>query len=151
MLGERGLDVGEFLDVDTASAEKDPGVIAVLTPFNAMRLPGGAQPADTGDRVVQVFQEDQILYSNQPVAVAIADTFERALHAAGRVKVRVERLPFTVRIDSRVGDAVELLRTHKISELPVIDAEGRPVGLLDITDLIALFPAVTTDETGAAA
>ena len=29
-----------------------------------------------------------------------------------------------------------MLRRHKISELPVVDADGRPVGLLDITDLI---------------
>jgi arabinose-5-phosphate isomerase len=49
--------------------------------------------------------------------------------------------PLTVPQGSRVADAVELLRRHKISELPVVDAQGRPVGLLDITDLIGLVPA----------
>lgn len=44
--------------------------------------------------------------------------------------------PLTVPLGVRVGDAVELLRRHKISELPVVDGEGRPAGLLDITDLI---------------
>ena len=44
--------------------------------------------------------------------------------------------PITVPLGTRVGDAVEILRQHKISELPVVDADGRPVGLLDITDLI---------------
>jgi arabinose-5-phosphate isomerase len=48
--------------------------------------------------------------------------------------------PITVVPDVRVGDAVELLRQHKISELPVVDADGRPVGLLDITDLIGDEP-----------
>jgi xanthine dehydrogenase YagR molybdenum-binding subunit len=96
---------GRITAVETVSAEKDPGVIAVLTPFNAMRLPGGAKPADTGDRVVQALQDDQIFYSNQPVAVAIADTFERALHAAASVNVRVERLPFTVRMEDELGAA----------------------------------------------
>ena len=52
------------------------------------------------------------------------------------------RDPLTVRVGSRVGEAVEILRRHKISELPVLDEDGHPVGLLDITDLIALFPAV---------
>ena len=33
-------------------------------------------------------------------------------------------------------EAVALMRASKISELPVIDDDGRPVGLLDITDLI---------------
>ena len=49
--------------------------------------------------------------------------------------------PLTVPLGTRVLDAIELLRRHKISELPVVDAAGRPVGLLDITDLIALGPA----------
>src|SRR5262249_10546060 len=46
--------------------------------------------------------------------------------------------PLTVTLGTRVLDAVEVLRRHKISELPVVDASGRPVGLLDITDLIGL-------------
>jgi arabinose-5-phosphate isomerase len=46
------------------------------------------------------------------------------------------RDPITVTAGVRVTDAVELLRHHKISELPVVDDAGRPVGLLDITDLI---------------
>jgi arabinose-5-phosphate isomerase len=49
--------------------------------------------------------------------------------------------PITVPLGVRVGEAVELLRRHKISELPVVDAEGRPAGLLDITDLIDMDPA----------
>src|SRR5205085_3512143 len=89
---------GRITSIESAAAEKEPGVIAVLTPFNTMKLPGGAKPADTGDRVVQVLQDDQILYSNQPVAVAIADTFERALHAAAQVRVSAQALPFTVRM-----------------------------------------------------
>jgi arabinose-5-phosphate isomerase len=44
-------------------------------------------------------------------------------------------------IGTRVLEAVEILRRHKISELPVVDTEGRPVGMLDITDLIGLLPA----------
>jgi arabinose-5-phosphate isomerase len=48
--------------------------------------------------------------------------------------------PITVPLGIRVGDAVEILRRHKISELPVVDAGGRPAGLLDITDLIGIAP-----------
>ena len=46
--------------------------------------------------------------------------------------------PITVQHGARVADAVEVLRRRKISELPVVDSLGRPVGLLDITDLIGL-------------
>ncbi len=40
--------------------------------------------------------------------------------------------------DAKMQDAVELLADRKISELPVIDADDRPVGMLDVTDVIAL-------------
>ena len=48
--------------------------------------------------------------------------------------------PITVPPGTRVIDAVEIMSRRKISELPVVDAEGRPAGLLDITDLIGLVP-----------
>jgi len=49
--------------------------------------------------------------------------------------------PITVALGTRVIEAVEILSQRKISELPVVDATGRPAGLLDITDLIGLVPA----------
>jgi arabinose-5-phosphate isomerase len=51
------------------------------------------------------------------------------------------REPLTVLAGSRLTPALELMRSRKVSELPVIDADGRPVGLLDVTDLIGLMPA----------
>ena len=46
------------------------------------------------------------------------------------------RDPLTVPPTARLQDAVDLLRGKKISELPVVDESGRPIGLLDITDVI---------------
>jgi arabinose-5-phosphate isomerase len=54
--------------------------------------------------------------------------------------------PLTVAAGSRVADAADVLCRHKISELPVIDADGRPAGLLDITDLIGVAGADAGDE-----
>ena len=49
--------------------------------------------------------------------------------------------PITVGQGARVSDAIEILQQRKISELPVIDQDGRPIGLVDITDLIGMLPA----------
>jgi arabinose-5-phosphate isomerase len=46
--------------------------------------------------------------------------------------------PMTVAVGTRLDDALELIRARKISELPVVDLAGCPVGLIDITDLIGL-------------
>ncbi len=44
-------------------------------------------------------------------------------------------------VGSSVAEAVEVMKSRKISELPVVDRAGRPVGLIDLTDLIGLVPA----------
>ncbi len=54
--------------------------------------------------------------------------------------------PITVPLGTRVIDAVDILRRRKISELPVVDGDGRPAGLVDITDLIGLVPAESAEE-----
>ena len=52
--------------------------------------------------------------------------------------------PITVPPGTRMMEAVEILSSRKISELPVVDGVGRPLGLLDITDLIGLMPQEET-------
>jgi arabinose-5-phosphate isomerase len=48
--------------------------------------------------------------------------------------------PKHIAVGASVGEAVDLMKAHKISELPVVDRGGWPVGLVDITDLIGLLP-----------
>lgn len=46
--------------------------------------------------------------------------------------------PATVAAGSKLVDAVSIMAERKISELPVIDHKGKPLGLLDITDLVGI-------------
>jgi arabinose-5-phosphate isomerase len=66
--------------------------------------------------------------------------------------VMTER-PTTLPVGTRLRDAVSILESRRLSELPVLDRDGRPVGLLDIVDLVGLVPveAVTAARTAAAA
>jgi arabinose-5-phosphate isomerase len=59
--------------------------------------------------------------------------------------------PLQVPLGTRVADALEVLRRHKISELPVVAPGGEPAGLLDITDLLALAPAEEVEPEARAA
>jgi arabinose-5-phosphate isomerase len=49
--------------------------------------------------------------------------------------------PIVLHADHRVRDAVEIMRDRHVSEIPVIDAAGKPMGIVDITDLMDLMPA----------
>jgi arabinose-5-phosphate isomerase len=48
--------------------------------------------------------------------------------------------PKTVASGTQTMVAVEILACHNISELPVVDSRGCPLGIIDITDVISLLP-----------
>jgi arabinose-5-phosphate isomerase len=53
--------------------------------------------------------------------------------------------PLTIDADATVEEAVHVLSTRKFSELPVVEADGKPIGLIDITDVISLMPQEATE------
>lgn len=50
------------------------------------------------------------------------------------------RNPLTVTPGLLVHEAIELICSRKISEIPVVDEDRRPIGLIDITDVIGFVP-----------
>jgi arabinose-5-phosphate isomerase len=79
------------------------------------------------------------LFTDSDLARLIEDRRDDALDRPAAEVMTPD--PITVRLGARVADAVEVLRRYKISELPVVDADGRPAGLVDVTDLLGLMPA----------
>lgn len=64
-----------------------------------------------------------------------------------RISEAMTRGPLTIGPDAELREAVAILSERKISELPVVDADGRPIGLIDITDVIGLMPSGDDAET----
>jgi arabinose-5-phosphate isomerase len=56
------------------------------------------------------------------------------------------RDPICVTVGSRMMDAVITMADRKISELPVVDADGRPAGMIDVTDVVGMFPEARWSE-----
>jgi arabinose-5-phosphate isomerase len=46
--------------------------------------------------------------------------------------------PRSLLATDRVRDATQLIAEHRIDEIPVVDDDGRPVGLIDVQDLITM-------------
>jgi xanthine dehydrogenase YagR molybdenum-binding subunit len=76
---------GALVSVDIKAARRAPGVLAVLTPDTAPKLPTANKKNTDNDRILQLFQDRDIHYSDHPIALVIADTLERAQYAAGLV------------------------------------------------------------------
>jgi len=54
--------------------------------------------------------------------------------------------PSVIHVSATVADSIEALKARKLSELPVVDDSGHPVGLVDVTDLIGLVDLGDLDE-----
>jgi arabinose-5-phosphate isomerase len=63
------------------------------------------------------------------------------------VREVMTRGPLRVEAGAMMIDAVAIMARRKISELPVVDAGGRPIGLIDITDVVALLPKEAAAST----
>ncbi len=60
------------------------------------------------------------------------------------------RNPATIGESATVREAVERLSRGKFSQLPVLDEHGRPIGILDITDVITLIPDLDREQDSTA-
>src|SRR5256885_16724762 len=85
---------GTITDIDTAAAEKSPGVIAVITHKNASKL----APYDPM-RGVGILQDNKINFYGQNVGLVVAETFEQARSAARAVNVTYQKTPAKIHFD----------------------------------------------------
>jgi arabinose-5-phosphate isomerase len=50
----------------------------------------------------------------------------------------MHRSPKKIAADQLATDAMAILQAHRIDELPVVDTDDRPIGLIDVQDLVVL-------------
>jgi xanthine dehydrogenase YagR molybdenum-binding subunit len=96
VLVESTIAKGRIKNIGTKQADKAPGVLAVLHHGNAPKVPGyqtGGDPAKppSGGDPFRIFQNARIYFAGQPIAVVVADTYERALYAATLVKTEYDK------------------------------------------------------------
>jgi arabinose-5-phosphate isomerase len=56
------------------------------------------------------------------------------------IQAVMAKSPACVPSGARMTAALEILSERKFSELPVIDRQGRPLGMIDVTDVVAMLP-----------
>lgn len=86
---------GTITGMDTKRAQGAPGVLGVFTHQNMSAIPGwdapvggeadGPPPRPRGEQY-RILSSPKILFDGQPVAIVVADSFERATYAASLVK-----------------------------------------------------------------
>ena len=98
------------------------------------RRSGAVLIVDAADRLVGIFTDSDL-----------ARLFEsrREIALDQPIGTVMTTHPILVPAGSMLCDAMTIMAERKLSELPVIDADRKPVGLLDITDLMSDQPSAT--------
>ena len=95
---------GEILSMDTTAADRASGVVKILTPFNAPKLPIVA-PQPPATRKLSLLQDRTVYYNSEPIGLVIAKSQVEAAHAASLVRVRYKASPAKLDFDHRLGEA----------------------------------------------
>ncbi len=126
VLVQSTIPAGTITGFDTAQAERMPGVVAIITHQNAGAL---NQHKAAQQTVTHPFLQDgRIVYNGQHVAVAVADTFERAEAAAAAVRVSYAPSPAVTVMDestlSRATKPKQFQNGEKSPDVSRGDAEA---------------------------
>ncbi len=110
---------GEILAMDTTAADRASGVVKILTPFNAPKLPIVA-PKPPAVRTLSLLQDRTVYYNGEPIGVVIAKSQVEAAQAAALIKVRYKQAPAKLDFDHRLNEA----RKPKSASAPVARKPG---------------------------
>ena len=88
--------------------------------------------------VVLVDEQGKIsgIFSDGDLRRAITDDDGSVLRRP--IRELMTRNPKRIRGDQLASEAIAIMRPHRIDELPVVDDDDRPTGLIDIQDLVVL-------------
>ncbi|MFH7018442.1 xanthine dehydrogenase family protein molybdopterin-binding subunit [Flavobacterium sp. FlaQc-47] len=92
---------GTIKSIDTKKAEWAPGVLAVITHLNVDKPAGYEQPKKRENlgQPLQIFKDNSVRYYDQPIALVIADTFERMQYAASLIKAEYLKEEHTTELE----------------------------------------------------
>lgn len=102
---------------------------AMVTASQSQRRSGAVMILDQSDKLVGLFTDSDL-------ARLLQNRNDSALDES--IESKMTREPLTIRKGTLLNEAVGIMSNRKISELPVVDESGTPIGLLDITDVVGL-------------
>ncbi|HEX4036493.1 MAG TPA: xanthine dehydrogenase family protein molybdopterin-binding subunit [Acidobacteriaceae bacterium] len=102
----------KIVRMDTSAAERMPGVLAVLHHGNTEPLfrPAGQWEHSRASEARPPFEDDNVYYYGQYVALVVANTFEQAQEAARRVKIEYDAQKPSISFDD--GPVPQKPRVH---------------------------------------
>ncbi|XP_061464041.1 aldehyde oxidase 3-like isoform X2 [Rhineura floridana] len=103
-----------ILSIDVSEALEEPGVVAVVT---ADDIPG-----ENGDGKEKVFAEDEVIYIGHIICGVVAESYECAKRARGKVKIEYQDLELILTIEEAIEHNSFFTKEKKIEKGNVKEA-----------------------------
>jgi arabinose-5-phosphate isomerase len=117
--------VGETLN----TVREDCTVADALRTTGSGRRAGALVIVDAAGRLSGIFTDGDLRRRVNELGAALLTK---------RVSEVMTARPSALASDALVRDAVQLVRERRLDEIPVVDGEGRPLGLIDVQDLVSM-------------
>src|SRR5260370_41032914 len=120
---------GKIQSMDVTAAQGSPGVLAIFTPFNRLRIFAPAQAGDEGvisGDTLPLLQDTAVDYFGQTIGLVVAETFEQARDAARLVKTEYQAQPAVVDLEAGLGNAYAPKSVGVMAATVSFLADGEP-------------------------
>lgn len=135
-LGRRLLKVDEVMrarDQNPVVREDQPVVEAMSVMTHTPGRPGAVSIVDQEGRIVGFYTDGDLRRGIEDAMAGRDFSFlEKPISAV------MTRNPTSIGMGRLAGEGLRLLKEKKIDQIPVVDSKGRPVGLLDVQDLLTV-------------
>jgi acetoin utilization protein AcuB len=140
--------VGDWMSRNVATVTEDVSMLKagrIMREKKIRRLP----VVDKDGKLVGIVSERD-LKAASPSAATTLDMYEMTyLLAEMKVKSIMTRQPVSIRVTDTVERAALIMRDRKFGSLPVVDPDGKVVGIITDTDIFRLFVSITgIDQDG---
>jgi acetoin utilization protein AcuB len=129
------MDLGTIMTARVVTVEMDDRLEVVKEIFDTKSF-HHLLVVDEDRKLSGVVSDRDLLRAISPYVGSAAETERDLATLNKRVHQIMSRHPITLRPQSKVAEAVRLLLAHRISCIPVVDDESKPVGIVSWRDLL---------------
>ncbi len=137
-MGRCAVILREIMSTRLVTVEYDDALAAVKEIFDAAKF-HHLLVVERG-RLHGVISDRDLLRALSPYVGTLSETARDAATLNKRAHQVMSRDPITLGPEAAVADAVRLLLSHDISCIPVIDAAGKPIGIVSWRDVLRALP-----------
>jgi acetoin utilization protein AcuB len=135
--------LGSIMTARVVTVEMDDRLEIVKEIFDTMSF-HHLLVVDEHKRLSGVVSDRDLLRAISPYVGSAAETARDLATLNKRVHQIMTRRPITLRPQATVAEAVSLLLAHRISCIPIVDEECKPVGIVSWRDLLRALAASST-------